>query len=47
MALDNVGNIETIVFPEIRSAVVSNPVFQEFGVNAKREIPAEGLIEAI
>jgi hypothetical protein len=34
MTLENVGNTETIVFPEIRSAVVSNPVLQEFGVNA-------------
>ncbi len=47
MALDNVGNAETIIFPGIRSAVVSNPDLQELGVSAKSDIPAEGLIEPI
>ena len=47
MTLDNVGNAETIVFPEIRSAVVSSPVLQEFGVSAEGGMAAEGPIEAI
>ena len=47
MTLENVGNTETIVFPEIRSAVVSNPVLQEFGVNAQGEMPTQGPIGAI
>lgn len=47
MTLDNVGSAETIVFPEIRSAVVSSPVLQEFGVSAAGGMPAEGPIETI
>lgn len=47
VTLHDVGNADALVFPEIRSAVVSSPVLQEFGISAHGGMLAEGPVEAI
>jgi hypothetical protein len=42
VTLQDVGNAEALVFPEIRSALVSSPVVQEFGISIQGKMMAEG-----
>ena len=47
VTLQDVGNAEALVFPEIRSALVSSPVVQEFGISVQGKMMAEGPVEVI
>ena len=47
ITLKNVGDAEALVFPEIRSAVVSSPVLQEFWMSVQGKTIAEGPVETI
>ncbi len=47
VTLQDVGDAEVLVFPEIRSAVVSGAVQQEFGMGVQGKMAAEGPVETI
>ena len=47
VTLQDVGDAEALVFPEIRSAVVSGAVQQEFGMSVQGKMAAEGPVETI
>ena len=47
VTLEDVGDAQALVFPEIRSALVSGAALREHGVSAQDELAPEGPVEAI
>lgn len=47
LTIEDVGDAEAIVFPEVNSMVISGPAFEERGMSAQAEIALDAPIEAI